>query len=100
MTNLPGTDRNILTQQAYANDELLKIRQRTHELYSFPKLNFNEWVLDRITWRGDEHVLDLGAGPGTYFALTRGRTPNGQLVSGAMSLGITRKALARPDAEH
>src|SRR5260221_8541638 len=98
MTNSPATDREILTQQAYANDELLKVRQRTHELYSFPQLNFNEWVLDRITWRGDERVLDLGAGPGTYFALTRGRTPNGQLVAGDLSLGMARKALEHPDA--
>src|SRR5258708_2912156 len=98
MTNLPGTDRDILTQQAYANDELLKIRQRTHEQYSFPKLNFKEWVLDRITWRGDERVLDIGAGPGSYFSLTRGRTPKGQLVAGDLSLGMARNAAEQADA--
>src|SRR5258708_3458110 len=92
MTNSPATDREILTQRAYANDELLKVRQRTHELYSFPQLNFKEWVLDRITWRGDERVLDIGAGPGSYFSLTRGRIPKGQLVAGDLSLGMARQA--------
>src|SRR5258707_8629748 len=98
MTNSPATDREILTHQAYANDELLKVRQRTHELYSFPQLNFKEWVLDRIAWRGDERVLDIGAGPGSYFTLTRGRIPKGQLVAGDLSLGMARQAVENPDA--
>src|SRR5450432_3243064 len=99
MTNSPGTDRENLTQRAYATDEMLTIRQRTHELYSFPKMKFKEWVLDRITWRGDEHDLDIGAGQGSYFSLTRRRTPNGQLVAVDLSLGMARKALSHPDAE-
>src|SRR5215831_15608656 len=92
----PSTDRDILTQKAYATDELLLIRQRTHELYSVPKINFAEWVLDRITWQGDEVVLDVGSGPGTYFDLIRDRTPNGALVAGDLSMGMARKAHEHP----
>ncbi len=92
MTNYPGTDRNLLTQKVYANDELLAIRQRTHELYSVPKLNFTEWVLDRIDWQGNERVLDIGSGPGTYFDLLATRIPQGQLVAGDLSLGMAQKA--------
>src|SRR5260221_7696648 len=100
MTNLPGTDRDILMHQAYATDELLLVRQRTHELYSIPKINFAEWVLDRITWEGNEHVLDVGSGPGTYFDLLRDRIPNGELVAGDLSLGMTRIAQQHPEAGH
>jgi SAM-dependent methyltransferase len=98
MTNSPGTDRDILIQKAYASDEMLNIRQRTHELYSVPKINFTEWVLDRIEWRGDERVLDLGAGPGTYFSLLRQRIPDGTLTAGDLSMGMAHKAQEHPDA--
>jgi SAM-dependent methyltransferase len=96
MTNLPGTDRDILMNQAYASDEQLLVRQRTHELYSIPKINFAEWVLDRIVWSGNEHVLDVGSGPGTYFDLVRDRTPNGELVAGDLSFGMANKANQHP----
>ncbi len=98
MSNSPGTDRDILTQKAYATDEMLSIRQRTHELYSVPKINFTEWVLDRIEWRGDERVLDLGSGSGTYFTLLRQRIPEGSLIAGDLSMGMARKAQEHPDA--
>src|SRR5579872_249871 len=95
MSQSPGTDRNVLTQKAYANDEMLAVRQRTHDLYSMPKLDFSYWVLDRIVWRGDEHVLDIGAGPGTYFDGLLPRIPQGQLIAGDLSLGMARKAAQR-----
>jgi SAM-dependent methyltransferase len=95
--NLPGTDREILTQKAYATDEMLAVRRRTHELYSVPKINFVEWVLDRITWQGDERVLDIGAGPGSYFDLLSARIPNGQLIGGDLSLGMAQKAGQHPN---
>ena len=98
MSNFPGTDRHILTKKAYANEDALLIRQRTHDLYSVPKINFKEWVLDRITWRGDERVLDVGAGPGTYFDDLKPRIPRGQLVAGDLSLGMAIKASAHPNA--
>ncbi len=100
MTRFPGTDRNILTQQVYATEETLSVRQRTHEMYSVPKVNFAEWVLDRIHWHGDERVLDIGAGPGTYFGALAPRIPRGQLVAGDLSLGMVRKAAKHPQAGH
>jgi len=98
MSNLPSTNRDILINQAYATDEMLLVRQRTHELYSVPKVNFIEWVLDRVTWRGDERVLDLGSGPGTYFDLVRQRIPNGELIAGDLSMGMARIASDHPQA--
>jgi SAM-dependent methyltransferase len=76
----------------------LTLRQRTHDLYSVPKINFTEWVLDRIIWRGDEHVLDLGSGSGMYFETLLPRIPNGSLVAGDLSFGMAQQAAKHPFA--
>jgi len=93
----PATDRRLLTQQAYATDDHYAVRVRTHELYSQPKLDFVQWVIDRLAWRGDERVLDVGAGPGTYFAALRRAIPRGLLVGADLSLGMLHEA-RRTDA--
>jgi SAM-dependent methyltransferase len=87
----PNTDRRILTQDAYATDAHLAVRMRTHELYSFPKIDYPRWVVDIINWRGDEWVLDVGAGPGTYRELVQQRAPSGLYVAGDLSLGMARR---------
>jgi SAM-dependent methyltransferase len=92
MTSSPGTDRDTLTQKAYADDQAYAIRVRTHDQYSYPQINFVEWVLDRVSWRGDETVLDIGAGSGMYFKPLKERIPNGRLFAGDLSLGMARKA--------
>lgn len=92
MANLPGTDRANLTKRAYATAEAYSTRTRIHDLYSYPKINFVEWVLDHYAWRGDEFVLDIGAGPGTYFEAVLERIPHGRLIGGDLSLGMVRTA--------
>ncbi len=57
----------------YASDKFLRIRQQTHEQYTVPKVDFPEWALTRFPWRGDEHVLDLGSGMGTYYPHVKAR---------------------------
>jgi len=96
----PGTDPDILTSQAYSNDENLVIRYRTHELYSRPKVDFAQWVVDTLHWRGDEIVLDVGSGPGSYAKLVQDRTPQGAYVAGDLSLGMARKAREQVDGPH
>jgi len=78
-------------QDAYATDEHLAVRMRTHELYSFPKIDYPRWVVDTIEWRGDEWVLDVGAGPGTYRELVQERAPSGLYVAGDLSWGMIRR---------
>jgi SAM-dependent methyltransferase len=63
----PATDTDILRQQAYATDDMLKLRYHIHETYSVPKVDFREWVLSRLHWSGTERVLDIGCGPGVYL---------------------------------
>ena len=68
------SDENALRLQ-YGSDASLRVRQDIHGKYSVPKLNFTEWVLKRVTWRGDETVLDLGSGHGFYFPYLTRRYP-------------------------
>jgi SAM-dependent methyltransferase len=96
--NSPGVDRDLLLTRLYPNEESLLLRQLIHELYTVPRLNFQGWVLDRITWKGNERVLDLGAGHGSYFKEIRQRIPNGKLVAGDLSMGMARRALINPQA--
>lgn len=84
---------------AYRSEDGLVVRQRIHEQYSFPPINFAEWVLSRIEWRGDERVLDVGAGQGTYFEPVQMRIPHGELIAGDLSMGMARSAAAQPAAE-
>ncbi|MBE2267743.1 MAG: class I SAM-dependent methyltransferase [Anaerolinea sp.] len=63
---LTSSDSDALDQQ-YATDVFLKVRQEIHEHYSFPKVDFPAWVSARINWRGDEKVLDVGSGSGSYY---------------------------------
>jgi SAM-dependent methyltransferase len=69
------SDSDALNHQ-YANDAFLKIRQDIHSQYSVPKIDFTEWVISRLDWRGDECVLDVGSGAGTYFNTFRSHFPN------------------------
>ena len=50
----------------YCTDDWLRLRQDIHERYSVPQIDFPGWVLNRVQWRGDESVLDVGAGSGFY----------------------------------
>ncbi|MCA9911866.1 MAG: class I SAM-dependent methyltransferase [Anaerolineae bacterium] len=56
-----------IVRRHYATDEHLRIRQETHARYTVPDRSFVEWVLDRVDWRGDETVLDVGCGTGLYY---------------------------------
>lgn len=91
-TGDPRTDRERLTTGMYATDEHLAVRYRIHERYSRPPVDFQKWVLDSVQWSGDEWVLDLGCGPGTYFAGVAERAPRGRHVAGDLSFGMARQA--------
>ena len=93
-TESPGVDREAVTRQ-YATDEKLNIRYQIHEQYTLPKTDFAEWVISRVDWRGDEWVLDLGAGPGRYFDLVKQRIPNGRHFAGDLSFGMNMRQQQR-----
>ncbi|WP_119065359.1 class I SAM-dependent methyltransferase [Aggregatilinea lenta] len=89
------TDRDILTKHAYANDEHLALRYRIHDEYSRPKVDFQSWVVDSFDWRGDERVLDVGAGSGSYFEPVQARLSQGLHVAGDLSFGMAQQAHQR-----
>jgi SAM-dependent methyltransferase len=92
MVTSPGTDRDLLTQKAYATDEALSVRQRIHDQYSVPPVNFLDWVLEREIWRGNELVLDVGAGPGVYFESAARRASHGAVIGADLSFGMAQRA--------
>ncbi len=98
-----GNDPNAVRKQ-YASDVFLRIRQETHEQYSVPRINFPEWVLSRIQWRGDERVLDVGSGGGVYYNQLHHDQPGVSYRAIDQSLGMLRLhsaqgALALGDAQ-
>ncbi len=56
---------------AYNGANTVRTRQTIHELYTVPKIDFPAWVLSNHHWRGDECLLDLGAGAGLYYPQVR-----------------------------
>ncbi len=93
----PGNDPKAVRRQ-YASDVYLRIRQETHEQYTVPKVNFPEWVLNRLKWRGDEQVLDVGAGAGAYYECLRELWPDISYYALDQSPGILRLHPAHGEA--
>ncbi|MBZ0301362.1 MAG: class I SAM-dependent methyltransferase [Anaerolineae bacterium] len=91
----PAIDTRILRQQAYATDEHLNVRYQIHEQYSVPRVDFPDWVLSRVTWRGEETLLDVGCGPGSYAAALAQSLPGVRYYGVDFSSGILAKHPAR-----
>jgi SAM-dependent methyltransferase len=90
----PGQDPAILQEQAYADDSQLDIRYRTHQLYSLDPVDFGRWTLERLPWRGDERVLDVGCGPGDLLRQMARRGGRSALIGFDFSPGMATKAAA------
>ncbi len=84
-----ATNKKHLTSQAYASEDHLSVRIKTHELYSQPKQDFTAWILDLIPWVGNETVLDAGCGAGLYISpIKKHLTEGGRIISADLSLGM------------
>lgn len=71
---LPQQDSEALNRH-YATTDAWRIRVKTHEKYTYPKINFVEWVMKLTSWKGDESVLDVGCGTGKYHAYIKKHLP-------------------------
>jgi SAM-dependent methyltransferase len=93
----PVTDRRHLASRTYATGAAgLDIRIQTHQQYTRPAVDFAEWVLGQIPWRGNELVLDVGCGSGLYVEPVLARLDRGGwLVSADLSLGMLRQVASR-----
>jgi SAM-dependent methyltransferase len=89
----PAQDPKVLREQAYADDVRLDVRRRTHQLYTLDPVDFGRWTLERLPWRGDERVLDVGCGPGDLLCqMARQHTGWGVLVGFDFSAGMVTQA--------
>jgi SAM-dependent methyltransferase len=91
-------------RQMYTSDEALRIRQETHERYSVPQVDFVEWALNCVQWRGDEVVLDVGSGPGRWYEVLMQKFPSITYFGvdrypGMLARHIGRTTLAVGDAQ-
>ncbi len=59
-------DRAYLRRQ-YADDERLRVRIRTHDLYGANPERFQPWVVARLDARAGQRVLDVGSGTGLDY---------------------------------
>jgi len=83
------------TEKMYATKDNLSIRIQTHEKYTQPKIDFPNWVLDHISWQGDERVLDVGCGAGLYLKPVLSRlSGKGYLIAADLSLGMLKDVKA------
>jgi len=98
-SNNRATDEQYLTKQQYASEDQLSVRIRTHELYSQPKEDFPQWVLDHLDWKDIHTVLDIGCGAGSYIPNLQKRLfPQGMIISADISLGMLRDVAKKPFA--
>jgi SAM-dependent methyltransferase len=82
-----GQDPAVLREEAYADDAKLDVRRRTHELYTLDPVDFCRWTLERLPWRGDERVLDVGCGPGDLLRKMARQHGDWGLLAGLDSSG-------------
>lgn len=95
----PGQDPSILREQAYADDARLDVRKRTHQLYTVDPVDFGRWTLERLPWRGDERVLDVGCGPGDLLCeMARQHSEWGVLAGFDFSAGMATQAARQAGA--
>jgi len=66
------TNLELKVLDGYADDTQLNVRYRTHALYTVDPVDFGQWTLERLAWRGDERVLDVTKISGALVAVKEG----------------------------
>jgi SAM-dependent methyltransferase len=78
-------------RRQYLNDEKLRISQATHDQYNVPPVDFYSWLVNLLPLKGDEAILDLGCGTGSYYVPLRTNFPKIRYLGGDLSHGILKK---------
>jgi SAM-dependent methyltransferase len=87
------TGRRYLTEEQYVDDRNLAARQSIYA-FQWPFIDLHAWVLDVANLRGDERVLEVGCGNGSYLRALRQRGHRGTVVGLDLSIGMLSPARA------
>jgi SAM-dependent methyltransferase len=80
----------------YSSSEKLARRARLHQLYSRDDEPWFPWVMRHAALQPGEHVLDIGCGPGWFWASAAGEAPDTlDLTLADLSAGMVDEALGR-----
>jgi ubiquinone/menaquinone biosynthesis C-methylase UbiE len=88
------SDRSYLTEQQYKTDANLAARQSIYA-YQQPRREIWNEALDLAGLRGDEYMLDVGCGNGTYLAALHARGHRGPIAGMDLSHGMLAAAAPR-----
>jgi SAM-dependent methyltransferase len=94
--NPAPTDR-VQLARAYADGAKFEARRSLYT-YMRPAPDFGEWALGHLDLEPGAGVLDVGCGPGHYFAALVARGPAGVVVGVDLSTGMLREARDRSGA--
>ena len=94
MIPVPSTGREYLTQQQYATDANLAARQAIYRFQQPRRVVWND-TLDLAGLHGDEAVLDVGCGNGSYLWALEQRQHRGLVVGMDLSPGMLEAARTR-----
>ncbi|GHA16811.1 hypothetical protein GCM10007989_09960 [Devosia pacifica] len=91
MTELSGDNEN-----QYGTSKKLEARARLQGRYTIAEIGWFQWVAQHMGLHGGETVLDIGCGPGWFWANTADQLPEGlSLTLADKSPGMVREALER-----
>lgn len=80
----------------HATSRKLAARARLHQAYSVAETPWFEWVASRLPLRAGDAVLDIGCGPGWFWAASAAVVPAGiELALADQSAGMVAEAVER-----
>jgi len=87
-----GREETRAVGRMYASPESLTTRINIHDQYGSNSLSFQRWVVSLVEWQGDERVLDVGCGVGTYVPVVAPQLNAGAYVGVDNSAELIERA--------
>lgn len=94
---MPTSNDPEIVRKQYETDESLRIRQEIHNTYTVPQVDYVQWVIASLKWRGDEQVLDIGSGAGSYYEALKQKAPDVAYTGLDTSAGMLQKHPAKSE---